>query len=289
MQEPNEILTPTIANLKILDETAQTRKKKTKEEEESMADFSHLSDTDDSAVEDLVSQAKDLCVLEQVAAINCSSFAADDSILPSDLESRFRKLKSFPVSKPQTALQSSSYRKTEPALDEEARPKPGAKPEDPRGNGRRDSSGSDSWNSSAEDAIFSPPKGNPEEKSPRESATTHDPVYSPTYHYDSRKKSKSPSPSPPRKGGCFWCSPKKPTPRKRDESRAIEKAMSRSFKWMEEDEVLSDLGGFSVKEQQKLLKKAMKEEERITREAEKIARMARQASARMMTTSSDDD
>ncbi|KAF8022168.1 hypothetical protein BT93_G2345 [Corymbia citriodora subsp. variegata] len=264
-----------------------------------MADFSNLSDTDESVVEDIVSQAKDLCVLEQIAAINCSSFGADDdSLLPSDLESRFRKLKSFSVSKPQTALRSSSCRKTEPTPGGEARPKPDTKPEDPPGNGRRDSSGSDSWNSAAEDAIFSPPKRNPEEKSPRESATKLDPVYSPTYHCDSwkkSKKSKSPSPSPPKKGGCFWCSPKKPTPRKRDESRAIEKAMSRSFKWMEEDEILSDLGGFSVKEQKKLLKKAMKEEERITREAEKIARMARQASARMMSASrtggnsSDDD
>lgn len=259
-----------------------------------MADFSYLSDTDDSAVEDLIAQTKDLCVLEQIAAINCSSFSADDSLLPSDLESRFRKLKSFPLSKSQTTLQSSSNRKTEPTLDGETRPKPDAKPEDLQGNGR-DSSASDSWNSSAEDAIFSPPKRNPEEKSPRESTTKHDPVYSPTYHCDPWKKSKSPSPSPPRKGGCFWCSPKKPTPRKRDESRAIEKGMSRSFKWMEEDEVSSDLGGFSRKDQKKLLKKAMKEEERISQEAEKIARMARQASARMMSTSrtggnsSDDD
>ncbi|XP_030515263.2 uncharacterized protein LOC115728992 [Rhodamnia argentea] len=263
-----------------------------------MADFSCLSDTDDSAVEDLISQTKDLCVLEQIAAINCSSFSANDSLLPSDLESRFRKLKSFPLSKPQTTLQSSSNRKTELTLDGQTRPKPDAKPEDLLGNGR-DSLGSDSGNSTAEDAIFSPLKGNPEEKSPRESTTKHDPVYSPTYHYDrwkkSKSKSKSPSPSPPRKVGCFWCSPKKPTPRKRDESRAIEKGMSRSFKWMEEDEVLSDLGVFSTKEQKKLLKKAMKEEERISREAEKIARMARQASARMMNASrtggnsSDDD
>ncbi|KAI6706856.1 hypothetical protein NL676_009818 [Syzygium grande] len=270
-----------------------------------MADFSYLSDTDDSAVEELISQTKDLCVLEQIAAINCSSFAAaaDDGggdLLPSDLESRFRKLKSFPLSKPQTAFRSSSNRKTEPAPDGEARPKPDAKPEDPRGNGRG-SSGSDSWNFSAEEAVFSPAVRNPDEKSRREHTLEYDPVYSPTYHSDTSKnpklksKAKSPSPSPPRKAGCFWCSPKKATPRKRDESRAIEKGMSRSFKWMEEDEALSDLGGFSVKEQKKLLKKAMKEEERISREAEKIARMARQASARMMTASrtggnsSDDD
>ncbi|KAF8021304.1 hypothetical protein BT93_G1668 [Corymbia citriodora subsp. variegata] len=103
-----------------------------------------------------------------------------------------------------------------PASGGEARSKQDTKPEDLRGNGRRDSSGSNSWNSAAKDVIFSPPNRNPEEKSPL--------------------------PSPPSKGGCFWCSPKKPTPRKRDESRAIEKAMSRSFKWMEEDGILFDLG-----------------------------------------------
>ncbi|VVA92265.1 unnamed protein product [Arabis nemorensis] len=62
-----------------------------------MADFGYLSGKDDTAaVDDLLSQAKDLYVLEQVAAINCSSFT--DSSLPTNLETRFRRLKSLPVS-----------------------------------------------------------------------------------------------------------------------------------------------------------------------------------------------
>ncbi|KAI6705806.1 hypothetical protein NL676_008768 [Syzygium grande] len=56
---------------------------------------------------------KDLCILEQIAAINYSSFAAADSLLPFHIESRFHKLKLYAVSKPQTMLQSSSNCKTE--------------------------------------------------------------------------------------------------------------------------------------------------------------------------------
>lgn len=62
-----------------------------------MADFGYLSGKDDSAaVDDLLSQAKDLYVLEQVAGTNCCSFT--DSSLPTNLETRFRRLKSLPVS-----------------------------------------------------------------------------------------------------------------------------------------------------------------------------------------------
>ncbi|TQD85782.1 hypothetical protein C1H46_028698 [Malus baccata] len=62
-----------------------------------MADFSfYLADTDKSAVDDLISQSQDLCVLDQVSAIKCSDFT--DSLLPTELESRFCKLKSFPES-----------------------------------------------------------------------------------------------------------------------------------------------------------------------------------------------
>ncbi|KAL3333131.1 hypothetical protein AABB24_033281 [Solanum stoloniferum] len=61
-----------------------------------MADFSFLSDSDnEKAVEELLSQAMDQSVLEQVAAINCSGFT--DSVLPTQLETRFRKLKSLPA------------------------------------------------------------------------------------------------------------------------------------------------------------------------------------------------
>ncbi|CAE5958337.1 unnamed protein product [Arabidopsis arenosa] len=65
-----------------------------------------FSGKDDSAVEDLLSQAKDHYVLEQVAKINCSGFI-DDSALPSNLETRFRRLKSLPVSRSDSVSSSS--------------------------------------------------------------------------------------------------------------------------------------------------------------------------------------
>ena len=62
-----------------------------------MSSFRYLSSKDASAVEDLLSQAKDLYDLEQVAAINLAGFT--DSALPTNLETRFRRLKSLPVSR----------------------------------------------------------------------------------------------------------------------------------------------------------------------------------------------
>ncbi|XP_020867347.1 uncharacterized protein LOC110224754 [Arabidopsis lyrata subsp. lyrata] len=61
---------------------------------------------DDLAVANLLSQAKDHYVLEQVAKINCSGFT-DDSALPSNHETRFRRLKSLPVSRPDSVSSSS--------------------------------------------------------------------------------------------------------------------------------------------------------------------------------------
>ncbi|KAJ0666570.1 hypothetical protein HanPI659440_Chr17g0668281 [Helianthus annuus] len=62
-----------------------------------MADeFSFTDSEDERAVEDVLSQALDQSVLEQIAAINCSSFSSKDN-LPFDLENRFRKLKSLPT------------------------------------------------------------------------------------------------------------------------------------------------------------------------------------------------
>ncbi|CDY21429.1 BnaA09g29980D [Brassica napus] len=62
-----------------------------------MSSFRYLSSKNASAVEDLLSQAKDLYDLEQVAAINLAGFT--DSALPTNLETRFRRLKSLPVSR----------------------------------------------------------------------------------------------------------------------------------------------------------------------------------------------
>ncbi|CAA7035987.1 unnamed protein product [Microthlaspi erraticum] len=63
-----------------------------------MASFRSLSTKDESAVENLLSQATDHHALEQVAAINCAGFT--DSVLPTNLETRLRRLKSLPASRP---------------------------------------------------------------------------------------------------------------------------------------------------------------------------------------------
>ncbi|KAK2988618.1 hypothetical protein RJ640_002583 [Escallonia rubra] len=78
-----------------------------------MGDFTLLSDSDDDrAVEELLAQAKDHSVLEQVAAINCSGFTPDSS-LPTHLETRFRKLKSFLSREPtQKSSHSSQFAST---------------------------------------------------------------------------------------------------------------------------------------------------------------------------------
>ncbi|KAF3586636.1 hypothetical protein F2Q69_00027413 [Brassica cretica] len=70
-----------------------------------MSSFRYLSSKDASAVEDLLSQAKDLYDLEQVAAINLAGFT--DSALPTNLETRFRRLKSLPVSRQPNPVPSS--------------------------------------------------------------------------------------------------------------------------------------------------------------------------------------
>ncbi|KAH0725059.1 hypothetical protein KY284_000924 [Solanum tuberosum] len=79
---------------------------------------------------------------------------------------------------------------------------------------------------------------------------------------------------PPAKTGCFWCSPKMGFNKKGKENRGV----SMGLKWAKE----------------KLMKKAMEKQEKINREAEKLVKWAKQASARMDVSSieeelSDDD
>ncbi|KAM1833604.1 hypothetical protein ACFX13_023406 [Malus domestica] len=286
-----------------------------------MADFSfYLSDTDESAVDDLISQAQDLCVLEQVSAINCSGFT--DSLLPTELESRFRKLKSFPessASRPPLLTTGSARRnsvegKTDPVSDAAIFSPSKQNPDEKLGSnlksdpsefsvakskynpgGKRGSkaklksgsvsSPSNSSNSSPESAIFSPSKQNPDKKqrsTPKPKSRSFD---SPP---DS-SNSLTDSPSPPRKSCCLWCSPKtkRASHTKSKEKGAIDFGAGLNFS--DDDGLLSDLGSFSKKEQARKLKKAMKEEEKICREAEKIVKWAKQASARMSAAAIEDE
>lgn len=58
--------------------------------------------------------------------------------------------------------------------------------------------------------------------------------------------------------------------------------------WGTDDDILSDMGTFSTKEQQRKLKKALKEQEKATREAEKMVEWVKQASARMNVAATDE-
>ncbi|KAJ4729116.1 Vitellogenin-2 protein [Melia azedarach] len=244
-----------------------------------MADFGYFSDTDDSAVEDLITQTKDLSVLEQVAAINCSGFT--DSVLPTELERRFSKLKSFPATKPKTSInndhtdgvKSLHHSKSEVFSDSKQNPdgKEGSERKSVSG---YDSSPLNSSDSSVQNEIFSESKKkadgkmNLKENSKRGSVSVS--VPSPSDHSKSKPKSKSffsplsspsswmDSPSPPQKKGCFWCSPKSSSKKKSRENPVF----GNDLDWGKNDELLSDLSIFSVKEQEKILKKAMKEEEK---------------------------
>ncbi|CAL1373793.1 unnamed protein product [Linum trigynum] len=299
--------------------------------------FGNLSDTDDSAVEELISQTRDLCVLEQVSKINCSDF--NDSLLPSDLETRFRKLKSFPVSSTRPAASAStgvvpkslSNSKSElhrrggrgfdegfesPSDDPRVNTSDGQVPkiaaaaaanvssplnsladeegfsEDPgpwKGSKKKQSklgsvsSPSDSSNSCIEDVIYSQSEERAAVGMTRKSSNSNSKLKSKPFigsPLGSSNCSRD-SPSPPRRPGCFWCSPKKPTSKKSKENWDLGNDGG--------DELLTDLGIFSEKEQEKILRKAMKEEERINKEAVKIVKWAKQASARRSYHGTEDD
>ncbi|KGN53447.1 uncharacterized protein LOC101211778 [Cucumis sativus] len=278
-----------------------------------MADFSFLSDTDDSAVEDLLSQTQDLCLLEQISAINCSSFTHSD--LPSDLESRFRKLKSFPAAKSNTrsgfdSRNSRSVHSADESLGDDFAVFSPSKQSNKKEVGFSPKSQSQHLpdNSSKIGNSTSPMdnqdrnNGSSRSKSkcryvssPSNSSFSSgeiDEISVPKRDGKVRSKSKSesgysasPPQSPPRKTGCFWCSPKKTSEKKNSGNKILENGLG----WGKNNEFLADLNIFSAKEQEKILKKAMKEEEKINREAEKIVKWAKQASARMNISDIEDE
>ncbi|XP_050234063.1 uncharacterized protein LOC126682421 [Mercurialis annua] len=208
-------------------------------------DFS--SDTDDSAVEELISQMKDLTVLEQVSKINCSAFT--DSLLPTDLDTRFNKLKS-------SSFTNSSFSSVH--------------------DDKKACSGEKENSLNPETTIFSVTKQNPDGKL-LEEENILGLEGNPDGEKDLKKKFKtgscdSPSSSsymdsPPKKSGCFWCSRKK-------------KVSKKKKNWGDINDELFSV--FSSKEEQKIIKKAMEEEEKVMKEAEKVGKWAKQASKKMM-------
>ncbi|KAI4365337.1 hypothetical protein MLD38_021330 [Melastoma candidum] len=265
-----------------------------------MADFSSLSDTDESAVDDLISQAEDLVALDHLSSLNLSS--SHSSILPYHLESCFQNLKSFPPRMPPlpapTSLGDRGLDRGEfcskselgemsqcgtgceqqlSELHEGKRECPKSELEKmgkPKG-GRDCYSGSDSSGSRWEDAVFTPLKTNPVAEKGNPSAKLKRATLSGGLGFNSGLGRGSDFlPSPPRKGGCFWCLLNK--------SQTKNKDSDLDMAWGKHEMLPSDLCSFSAKEQRRVLKKAMKEQERLSKEAEKIVRIAKQASERML-------
>ncbi|KAF8380823.1 hypothetical protein HHK36_028317 [Tetracentron sinense] len=261
-----------------------------------MADFSFLSDSEDSAVENLVSQAIDLSVLEQVASINICG--ASDSLLPTDLETRFRKLKSFPQSKPKLKTPppylNSEKKEASTSLNHCRKSPTSSSDEEIDFNSQFPSV--ESVKAKAENELKRSNKGKatPDSFSDEENVISPLPKAKPNDRMDSKPKSRSgyvSSPltssnsslealSPPRQTCCFWCSPKR-APRKKSKENRVAGVNLDTLDWGKNNEVLSDLSTFSLKDQRRKLKKALKEEEKISREAEKVVEWAKQASARM--------
>ncbi|KAK4401063.1 hypothetical protein Sango_1212400 [Sesamum angolense] len=201
-----------------------------------MDDF--FSDSDgEKAVEDLLSQAMESTVLEQVAAINCAGFT--DSGLPSHLETRFQRLKSFPSStaKP-TSLSTKSFSLSHPAEFKKVESVNEAKSSD---------SGEEKNGERSEKVSSTCLKKSPVEKfvCPPLNCLTM---------------------------GVFHL------------SRRIHE---RKCRRREENHILPLLGmNFPVEKDDK---KAMEVEDRISREAEKIVKWAKHASARMDVSSIEDE
>ncbi|XP_020236180.1 uncharacterized protein LOC109815792 [Cajanus cajan] len=77
---------------------------------------------------------------------------------------------------------------------------------------------------------------------------------------------------------CFSTTTKKSVPRN---GKSREVLSSEHVEWGKKDEILSDMSTFSVKEQEKRLKKALEEEERVSMEAERVVQWVKQESARI--------
>ncbi|KAL6544204.1 hypothetical protein OROGR_010701 [Orobanche gracilis] len=235
-----------------------------------------FSDSDgDKAVEELLSQAMDSTILEQVAAINCAGFS--DSDLPPQIETRFQRLKSLPTKNfnlPHPP-DSSDKRYVEKGRGIVPTTRPTKSPEE-------------KLCSSDSGEGFSPFKENRRGKMEKNGRGKSPPSSFSSY---SSEGFSGRSVSPPVKSGCFLCSPKKVSSKKKNKENRV---LDLGFDWGKNEELLSDLSNFSVNSQKKMMKKAVEDEERICREADKIVRWAKQASARMVVSGieneiSDDD
>ncbi|CAO2819761.1 unnamed protein product [Amaranthus hypochondriacus] len=264
-----------------------------------MADFAFLSDTDESAVEQILAEAMDHCVLQQVAAINCSSFS--QSVLPSDLESRFQRLKTFPSSSssshpskslPKSQLAPDSANESNNSLNNSAekekhlsgnsrKPLTKEKVKNSEGNSRSGYLSSPSGSSNSSFGQLNSPKLEAKKDDKKGEGGK---FLSRSLSFSSNSSTSSSTKKA--KTGCFWCSPKQASKKKSCTQKGM---LDLGDDWGKHDELLSDLKSFSSKKQKNLMKIAKKEEMKINKEAEKIIKWAKQASARMEFSGFHDD
>ncbi|KAI7755379.1 hypothetical protein M8C21_032710 [Ambrosia artemisiifolia] len=261
---------------------------------------SSFTDSDDErAVEDVLSQALDHSVLEQIAAINCSSFSTKDN-LPFDLENRFRKLKSLPTGPtagsrcppsksksftPRTGDGLSLNDLDQPSNDKKGQKMSALSKDDSLGSSPSSNDPKQHFEENQDEKKGSNSKSKPKSSSNSKTKSLKSKSKSSKSQSDSwsvsSSESESRSVSPVKRGiGCLWCSPKKEKRKQGKENRLSSFASS----WGDEYDV-DFVKTFSMKEQKKIMRQAMKEEEKINKEAEKIVKWAKQASSRMMDVS----
>ncbi|XP_030515264.2 uncharacterized protein LOC115728993 [Rhodamnia argentea] len=96
------------------------------------------------------------------------------------------------------------------------------------------------------------------------------------------------SPPPPRLICCFSFAPAKDGRRKKA-GKGFSRSDMEDPNWGKDEDMLSDMSTFSVKEQERRLKIAREEEERARREANKVDMWVRQESARMKVSIRDEN
>ncbi|WVZ24799.1 hypothetical protein V8G54_003343 [Vigna mungo] len=167
--------------------------------------FYNFSDTDEFAIEEIISKAQDVCVLDQLSVSNCTGIT--NSVLPSHLETCFRNLKSFPPTK--ASIFSTLTSRKEASFNFS----PSKQNLNFGYTYSHDKKGVEE--KSKDESVSSPPfTPSSSEKSSMFS------IFKPVQKDGSKKHSplrsfSSPSPSPPWSRGCLWCSPKKKEEKKK--------------------------------------------------------------------------
>ncbi|KAJ3690889.1 hypothetical protein LUZ61_020053 [Rhynchospora tenuis] len=264
---------------------------------------------DKSAVDAIIAEAMDACALDQIAKLNTAHLSSSDSSLPSDLESRFRKLKSFPTrsataaaSPAVTATRSLNFGKENNAPLAPAPSVPIVGSGFTGGDGETESTSpvvtcgekTKRVETQSEVKVGSGVQSGDgvEFKKPSLADSGFGSGFSP-----SKRRGPQPDPSPlDRLGCCFFLSPKKATSTTKSKQKDGNggSVYGMDLGAVELDELSNNKTFLAdIKEQQKKLKKAMKEQEKVSREAAKLVRYARHASARMRANTdelfSDDD